>query len=173
MVRVFSRVRYVLIALLVTFSVIAGISLAWNWRLMLAYLTDPYISLADAFVRSITLFLNFFVTVVQYEYGYIALCAVLIGIYIALLSAVIRIRSVFSTSGTVTGTLGMILGMFGTGCAACGTLLLNSLLYSTLGATFAANVLNIPFLPFIGIGLLLISIVSLSRMINKPPVCDI
>ena len=74
------------------------------------------------------------------------------------------------TSGK--GVFGMILGVLGIGCSACGTLALTAVL-GTLGLGWIVT-----FLPFhgmeiylIGIGLLLFSMYQLNALIHKPLTC--
>lgn len=101
--------------------------------------------------------------------------AVLFGLNIALLVYFLnhRIADV-RQSGVATGFLGIVSGVIGTGCAACGSfLLVNGL--SLIGATGL-----ISFLPLRGgeFGLLAVALLSLSiyltaRQITKPAVCAV
>lgn len=100
---------------------------------------------------------------------------VLFGLNIALLAYFLnhRIADV-RQSGAATGFLGVVSGVLGTGCAACGSfLLINGL--SLVGATSL-----ISFLPLQGgeFGLLAIVLLSLSiyltaKQITKPAVCAV
>jgi len=96
--------------------------------------------------------------------------AVLFGINIALLAYYIRSRqSSVISSGATLSISGLVSGVFGIGCAACGTFILTSF----LSAFGAVGVLS--FLPFsgeefgfLGVGLLVYSIYVISRKINSP-----
>ena len=101
--------------------------------------------------------------------------AILFGINIALLVYFLnhRIANV-QNSGAATGALGLISGVIGTGCAACGSFLLTSGL-SLIGAT---SVLT--FLPLQGgeFGLLAVALLALSiyltaKQIIKPAICAV
>ncbi len=95
----------------------------------------------------------------------------LLSIYLSMLLQHIRKRAAIQKAGGA-GLLGMLIGMFGLGCGACGTFLLSSLLGVTAAGAFLA------FLPlrgaeflFIGNALILLSIYSLAKKINEPMVC--
>ena len=103
--------------------------------------------------------------------------AVLFGVNIALLAYYIAraksgMRGVGSTGATGIG--GLVSGIFGIGCAACGTFVLTSVL-TLIGAGGLLAVL--PFggeeFGFIGVLLLMYSIYVLTKKINDPLVCDI
>lgn len=103
--------------------------------------------------------------------------AVLFGINVTLLLYYIRkVRGSASSvrSTGVAGISGLISGVFGIGCAACGTFVLTSVL-ALIGV--GGLVAYLPFkgveFGFIGIGLLLYSTYSLIRKINSPLVCRI
>lgn len=103
--------------------------------------------------------------------------AVLFGINVTLLLYYIRrIRGVASSvrSTGVAGISGLISGVLGIGCAACGTFVLTSVL-ALIGA--GGIVTYLPFkgveFGFIGIGLLLYSTYSIIRKINSPLICRI
>lgn len=103
--------------------------------------------------------------------------AVLFGMNIALLAYYIArtrngIRGVGRTGAAGVG--GLVSGIFGIGCAACGTFILTSIL-----ALFGASGLLV-VLPFggeefglIGVLLLMYSIYLLAKKINGPLVCEI
>ena len=97
----------------------------------------------------------------------------LFGINIALFTFYIRrARSNAKISGVGAGVGGMISGLFGIGCTACGTFILTSVL-GIFGATGI-----IGFLPFggqefgfLGIGLLVFSIYIVLKILKKPLIC--
>lgn len=102
--------------------------------------------------------------------------AILFGINLTLL--VYYLRRVRGAAGGVTATNvagigGLVSGMLGIGCAACGTFVLTSVL-ALIGA--GSIVAYLPFggeeFGFIGIGLLLHSIALLLKKIERPLVCD-
>ena len=77
-------------------------------------------------------------------------------------------------SSGAAGIGGLVSGVFGIGCAACGTFILTPLL-ALFGATGLFSLL--PFggeeFGFIGVGLLVYSIYAVTKKINSPMVCDI
>ncbi len=103
--------------------------------------------------------------------------AVLFGINVTLLLYYIRrVRGAASSirSTGVAGISGLISGVLGLGCAACGTFVLTSAL-ALVGA--AGIITYLPFkgveFGFIGIGLLLYSTYSIIQKINSPLVCRV
>jgi hypothetical protein len=101
--------------------------------------------------------------------------AILSGIYTVLFLFYFRQRKAKSSGVVSTGWLGLggiISGMFGLGCAACGTFLFTSL--ATTGSA-SALLLSLPFggeeFGFLGMGLLAYSVYALLRKITSPMVC--
>jgi hypothetical protein len=108
---------------------------------------------------------------------YTTIIAGFFGINIALLVYYIRkvrsgIRGISSTGAVGIG--GLVSGMFGIGCAACGTFLLAPVL-SLFGA--AGLLASLPFggeeFGFLGVVLLGYSMYRLAKQINTPMVCEI
>jgi hypothetical protein len=106
---------------------------------------------------------------------YTTAIAVLFGINIALLVYYIK-RARGGVSGMkssgVAGVGGLVSGIFGIGCAACGTFILTPVL-ALFGA--AGFLTWLPFggeeFGFLGVGLLLYSIYVVAKKINDPLVC--
>ena len=84
-----------------------------------------------------------------------------------------RVRDI-SQSGVTTGVLGIISGILGVGCAACGAFLLTSVL-STFGVAEIISYLPLGGGEFgiIGIILLIVSIHLTAKKIVSPQVCSI
>ncbi|XKT74117.1 MAG: hypothetical protein ACJKTH_02020 [Patescibacteria group bacterium UBA2163] len=107
--------------------------------------------------------------------SYTIAIAILLGLNIALLTYYIRSRQSKGTGGSAALSIGgFVSGIFGIGCAACGTFILTSLL-SLFGV---AGLLA--FLPlggeefgFLAVGLLAYSVYMLTKKINEPLVCKI
>lgn len=105
--------------------------------------------------------------------SYTIAIAVLFGINMALLVYYIRSRrTIIPSSGATLSVGGLLSGIFGIGCAACGTFILSSL----LGVFGAVGVLS--FLPFggeefgfLGIALILGSVYWTVKNIKQPIVC--
>lgn len=108
---------------------------------------------------------------------YTTVIAILFGVNMSLLVYYIRrVKKGFGNAGSVSavGAGGLVSGIFGIGCAACGTFILTPLL-----ALFGVTGL-LAFLPFggeefgfIGVGLLSYTTYMLLKKINNPLVCDI
>lgn len=101
------------------------------------------------------------------------LLSILTGLVVMLLVSYYRERGgmLIKTSGT--GTLGLVLGILGIGCSACGTLALTAVL-GTVG--LGGVVLLLPYrgaeFLYIGACVLLFSVWQLVRLINKPLTCE-
>jgi hypothetical protein len=103
---------------------------------------------------------------------YTILIAILFGVNVALIAYYIKERKVFGSSNAALSVGGLVSGVFGIGCAACGTFLLTSFL-TLFGATGVISVL--PFggeeFGFIGVGLLAYSVFAITKKISEPIVC--
>jgi len=101
--------------------------------------------------------------------------AILIGVNVALMLYIYRRQKAgLSAGGVAVSTFGTVIGMFGVGCAACGSLILTALL-----ATFG-GVGILALLPFQGQELSLAGVLALAyatyflvQKINKPIMCKI
>ncbi len=108
---------------------------------------------------------------------YTILIAALFGMNVSLLTYYIqRMRGGMSNmrSTGITSISGLVSGIFGIGCAACGTFIFTSVI-----AIFGAGVI-LAYLPFggeefgfLGVGLLLYSLYTLIKKINDPFICPI
>lgn len=107
--------------------------------------------------------------------SYTIAIALLLGVNVALLVYYIRSRrSVGAGSSAVLSVGGFISGIFGIGCAACGTFILASAL-SIFGGAGLLTLL--PFggeeFGFLAVGLLGYSVYVLTKKIKEPLVCNI
>lgn len=106
---------------------------------------------------------------------YTILIAALFGVNVSLLTYYIRkMRGAFSglRSTGVAGIGGLISGVFGIGCAACGTFIFTSVLTMFgIGGLLAYLPFGGEEFGFLGVGLLLFSAYSLTKKINAPLVC--
>jgi len=101
--------------------------------------------------------------------------ATLFGVNVAMVVYFLRRKiSEVKQTGITTGLLGMMSGIVGIGCAACGSLLLTSAL-ALLGASSILAFLPLAGGEFgiLGVILLAISIHSIARRIQYPAVCKI
>ncbi len=172
--RVFSKIHYTITAIIIT--VIVFILSVWlsNFSLIKEIILNSNVALLDKIY-----FLFSFVVSIQTNFsiisaGYTIIIAILFGINISLLVYYIRSKQVKNIGSGATLSLGGIIsGVFGIGCASCGTFILTSLL-----AIFGASGLLI-YLPFggeefgfLGVGLLFYSSFVILRKIDEPLVCE-
>jgi len=105
---------------------------------------------------------------------YTILIAILFGVNISMLLYYIKVRKSNKKLGTTTSIGGLVSGIFGVGCASCGTFLLTSVL-----AVIGAGGL-IAYLPFggeefgiLGVILLGLSVYLTAKKIQDPLLCEI
>jgi len=100
------------------------------------------------------------------------LLALLFGVIISMMSFYYKTQGqvLIKTSGA--GTFGLIMGILGIGCSACGTLALTAVL-GTLG--LGSFVLFLPFrgaeFLYIGVCIMLFSVWQIVRLLRKPLTC--
>lgn len=173
--QVFSQTRYAAVAIAV--AVIVFVLSVWlpNWRLIIEVLYSFNISLFDKLLILTGLLGSIKTNFTFISAGYTIAIAVLFGVEISLLMFYIKNRRGLSVgSGAFTGFGGLVSGIFGIGCAACGTFLLTSILI-LFGAGWIITFLPLGGEEFgiLGVALLAYSIYTISRKIQKPAVCEI
>lgn len=100
------------------------------------------------------------------------LLSLLFALHIVIMVHMIRMRR--SQVGSTTGFLGLVSGIFGIGCAACGSLLLSTVFVSTGSAALIAGLpLGGEEFGILGIILLAVSLWITLRKLNKPLTCPI
>lgn len=174
MIRVFSRVRFTLLALGVSAAVYACITWMPFVGLSWTFLIDTPTILGGV-EASARLLIAAFGDTDTTDALYTMFVSLLFGINVTLLVFYYKMYR-FKASGTpiATGMFGSLSVVLGFGCAACGTLFLQSF-FATLGSTGALSFFGLQSNQFriVGILLLCASIVLLVRNINKPAVCPI
>jgi len=172
--KVFSRIQYVTLATVVTGFVFAFAVWLPNFKLI----GEVVFKSSAPFTHKISFLYSLFGSI-QTNFSaisasYTIAIAVLFGINVALLVYYIRTRrAALSGSGAALSVGGLVSGVFGIGCAACGTFLFTS----TLALFGAGGFLTIlPFggeeFGFLGVGLLVYSIYITSNKITEPLVCE-
>ncbi len=172
--KVFSQIKYIATAVII--AVVIFVLAVWlsNVSLVIDIVFNSSVPITDkigfmfSFVGSIQT--NF--TAISASYTIII--AVLFGINISLLVYYIRSRQTKSlASGTTLSVGGLVSGVFGIGCATCGTFVFTSIL-----ALFGASGLLV-YLPFggeefgfLGVGLLIYSSYIILKKIKEPLVCE-
>lgn len=173
--RVFGRIRYVVLASIIAFGVFVLSVWLQNLKLVLIIITSSIATILEKFNILAGLLGSIQTNFSVFSAFYTIAIAVLFGINIAMIVFYIRQLRVFPRQGGAAMSLsGFISGMFGIGCAACGTLVLGPLL-SLIGAGGL-----IAFLPFggqefgvLGLSILGFSIFLVAKKIQDPLVCNI
>jgi hypothetical protein len=173
MYRVFRKWQYGAVAFLGAFLIHATVVYAQQSSLLMAVMRSAALTVLEKIAAIAPLFALHVTTPAEALFE--GLLPILVGINIALLIFYIRFfrtaPSTLSFGGGIAGSLAAFLGI---GCAACGSIFLAAFA-STLGAGGILALLprGGEELGYLGIALLLVSIFTLSRTINKPPVCPI
>ena len=173
--RVFGSVRYLLIAVII--AIVVFVISVWlsNIRLLIQVVGSSKVGVVDKLTILGSFLGSIGTNFTLFSASYTIAIAVFFGINVAMFVYYIkrRVTSV-KASGAATGLGGLISGMFGIGCAACGTLLLGPLL-ALIGAGGI-----IAFLPFggqefgvIGLGALGFSVFLTAKKIQDPLVCAV
>lgn len=172
--RVFGQVRYAVLAFGIAAMVLSASLLLPNLGLITQVFDTKGITLATKLSFFFGLYGSLFTNFDLLSAGNLLLISVLFGTNIALLIYYIRRQQIAmgNTSLHFASVGGLISGLFGIGCAACGSVILTALL-----GTFGASGF-IVFLPFhgaefglIGVIFLLVSIYYLIKRINDPLIC--
>ncbi len=148
-----------------------------NFSLLKTSLLSPTIGFLDKIKLLFSFYFSITTNFTPVSATYTVLISILFALNISLLVYYIKqrqggIKNI--KTGSVSGAAGLISGVLGIGCAACGTFILSSLL-SLFGA--AGLVAWLPFggeeFGFIGVGLLLYSVHSLLKKLSEPKVCTV
>jgi len=175
--QVFSNVKYIVLAISIATIVFTFAVWLPNFQLIGLVISSSTASVIEKINFLLSLYGSIGTNFTVISAWYTIMIAVLFGIQIALLTYYIRkVRGGMQgiTKAGAVSVTGLISGVFGIGCAACGTFILTSLL-ALFGATGV-----LAFLPFggeefgiLGVLLLLYSIFLLLKKINSPLVCEI
>lgn len=175
LVRVFRRPVYTLLALAIAAVTLLLTILLPNAALIEALLREPRATVGEMLAIIVGLLGSIATNMSTAGAVALALIAVLLGVNVAMLAYFLghRIAAV-RQSGIATGLFGIIIGLLGVGCAACGSLLL----FGGLSVIGAAGILTLlPFggeeLAFAGAALLLLSAYLTARHIENPLVCRV
>ncbi len=143
-----------------------------NLRLLFSVWTDASISLADKFSLPISLLPSIATNFTPLSAAYTILIAILAGINAALIAHLIRARAMLGGSAAI-GLSGVFTGALGVGCAACGSLIVTSLV-GTVGGISLIALLPLRGSEFgiLGVALLGYSTYLLAKQSTKPLVCE-
>jgi len=171
---VFKDWRYILLSLIASALAFAFATWFPNFKLLFSILTDSLVPLADKLMLPIHLLGSISTNFSALSASYTLIIVILLGINVSLIVYLMRLqKQQLPKAGTAVGGIGVMSGIFGIGCAACGSLILMSIFGTAVGASM------ISFLPLKGgefgiLGVLLLAAAtwSLAKRIGKPLVCE-
>ena len=169
---VFRNWRYTLLAGIIALVVFAFATWLPNLHLLFSILANPLVFLGDKFMLPLNLIGSIATNFTLRSAFYIVASALLSGINVSLITYYVRRQRRISRGGAAAGSLGVLSGILGVGCAACGSLIVMSAFGTAVGSSIIA------FLPLKGeefgiMGVLLLGICAYvsAKQIAKPLVC--
>lgn len=172
---VFSNISYILLAGTLTLFALAFAILLPNLGLIARIFNNTNASLTMKFSIVGNLLLGIQTNFTMFSAGYTIAIALLFGLNLAMIIYLIaKQRSLIGGKTLSVGMGGVLSGLLGIGCASCGAFLLTAVL-SSIGAIslLAYLPLHGGELGVLGVVLLLISLVLVSKKITKPTTCKI
>jgi phosphoglycerol transferase MdoB-like AlkP superfamily enzyme len=171
---VFKNKFYIILSLFVTFILTVLATWLPNFRLIFTILESSSATFLEkiSFILSLTgsITTNF----TWFSASYTVLIALFFSINLAMLIFYIKIRKKFLQKSGVASFGGLISGVFGIGCAACGTVILGPLLALVgAGGIIAYLPLGGQEFGILAIGILGVSIFLTAKKITEPTVCKI
>lgn len=164
----------VIAAILIAFLTLAAATLLPNTGLLRIVLTDSSIPTSRALQIAISLMGSLATNFTPLATAYTVPAALLVGINAVLAFYLLRRARGIGGRAAASGFGGIVAGVFGLGCAACGSVLLSVAAGTVAGAGL------IPLLPFggqefgvIGVILLAASTYALLRRIGEPLACPV
>jgi hypothetical protein len=173
--KIFKDVRYIILSLGISLVVFSIAVLIPNIRLLIQIIPDLSISLSIKLNLIFSLFGAIQTNFTALSASYTIAISILFGVNLVLFFHYIRSqRTGVSKVNGAAGIGGLISGIFGIGCAACGTFILTWV----LGFVGAAGLVS--FLPLggeefgiLGVILLVLSIRMITKKITGPQTCSI
>ena len=171
--RVFRNPLYIVLSACVALAVFTFAVLLPNFTLLSQILPSQSIELSDKVSLIFSLFESIQTNFTAVSATYTILIAILFGMNVSLFTYFVRKqKTVIKGTNSVAGIGGLVSGMFGIGCAACGTFILTWV----LGLIGAVGLIS--FLPLrggefgiLGVVLLVYAVVATAKKISKPQVC--
>ena len=172
--KVFRNPRFTLLAIAVAVAVFLFAVWLPNFGLIKSVAFDSSVSLENKINLPIQLIGSIATNFTVLSALYTILIAILFGMYIAMIAYFLkrRIKEV-GQGGIATGFLGIMSGVLGVGCAACGSFLLTSLSLVGAGGVLAFLPLGGSEFGVIGAVLLALAIYMTTKQIVNPLVCKI
>lgn len=172
---IFSDIRYVVIATPIALIVLAFAVWLPNWRLLHSVLVSHDVPALDATKVAFGLFGSLGTNFTMVSVTYTIMIAILFGINIAMLVYYVKKRkALFRGRDSAAGMGGLVAGIFGIGCAACGTFLLSVILtFLGAGGLIALLPLGGEEFGILGVLLLLYSVYWIAKKIEEPQICSV
>lgn len=172
--KVFRKPAYVVLALCVSAPVFVLAVWLPNIRLVAGVVSSPDVPFVSKIQLSLSLLGSIGTNFTPLSATYTIAIALLFGAYVAMITYFLkrRIKEV-GQSGVATGFLGIISGVLGVGCAACGSFLLTSLTLVGAGGVLAFLPLGGSEFGIIGVILLAFAVYATAKQIENPLVCKI
>lgn len=172
--QVFRNVRFMLIASIVSLTVFVLATWLPNLGLIWQITTSSTVSLQNKLNLMFSLVGSIQTNFTLFSASYTIAIALLFGINVAMVAYYLnRRKKIFEQSGTVMSFGGLASGIFGIGCAACGTLIITPIL-ALIGA--GGLVAALPFageeFGMLSVGILGLSVFLTSKKIQDPLVCE-
>ncbi len=171
-INIFTNARSALVALGV--ATLVFVLALWfpNLRLLLSVWTDTSVSFGDKLALPASLLPSIMTNFTLLSASYTIAIALLAGINVALMLHLMRTRRLSGGSGALISVSGMFAGTLGMGCAACGSLILTSIV-GTAGGISVLTLLPLGGSEFgmLSVALLGYSTYLLAKQITKPLVC--
>lgn len=170
--KIFTNTYSALLALAV--SVFVFVLAVWlpNLRLLFRVWADASVSIGDKVALPISLLPSIATNFTPLSAWYTVAIAILTGINVALIAHLIKTRGMLA-QGAAIGASGIFTGALGLGCAACGSIILTSLI-GTVGGISVLTLLPLRGgeLGIIGVLLLGYSTYLLAKQVRMPLVCE-
>lgn len=172
---VFRNPRAILLAAMVSALVFLLATWLPNFRLIADVFGSSQIALSEKIGLLGSLTGSIATNFSSFSASYTIILSILFGIYITLLSHLLKNRNKnIRKKGVASGVLGMGAGALGVGCAACGSFLIPGVLtFVGAGSAIALLPLGGGEFGIIGVLLLVLAITSVARQIGNPATCRI
>jgi len=173
--KVFKKPSYILLALVSMFLVFAVSVWLPNIPLIIKIMGHGGITFNQKVGIPVSLLGSIYTNFTLISAIYTIFISLFFGINLAMFVFFLKRKiNTLQKSGMTTGFLGLLSGIVGVGCAACGSLVLASLL-SLFGSTWIITLLPLKGEEFgiLGVILLMISIYMVAKQIEDPAVCSI
>ncbi len=173
--KVFRKPTYMILALVMSIGMFVFATWLPNIGLIMSVVFSPDTPFSEKLDLPVSLIGSISTNFSMLSASYTIAIAILFGIDLAMLIYYLRRRiKEVKDAGVTTGFLGLASGVVGMGCAACGSLLLTSIL-SLIGASSILTKLPLNGGEFGILGLILLgfSIFAVAKQIQSPSVCKI